>query len=51
MKTLKSDISQLDASEFGAGYEELLSVYQSLVDSGVNVSIDPFITRGLDYYT
>nr|MDD3719862.1 histidine--tRNA ligase [Candidatus Gracilibacteria bacterium] len=52
-KIINTSIDELDESNkfIGEGVKELKQVYNSLRDRGVNVMFDPYITRGLDYYT
>ncbi len=46
---LKTQIMDLDDTQ--SGVIELKQVYNSLKNKWVNVVFDPYITRGLDYYT
>ncbi|PIE84919.1 histidine--tRNA ligase [Candidatus Gracilibacteria bacterium] len=50
---LKTDISDLQFGDknLQENFEEVKKTYDSLKSKGVNVVFDPFITRGLDYYT
>lgn len=50
---LSQNIESLDENDanYGEGVRELKEVYFALVNNGVNVVFDPYITRGLDYYT
>lgn len=50
---LTTSIENLDENDadFGEWVREIKEVYFSLKDAGVNVVFDPYITRGLDYYT
>ncbi|MDD3646739.1 MAG: histidine--tRNA ligase [Candidatus Gracilibacteria bacterium] len=37
--------------EISSGVSDLVQIYNTLKNRGINVIFDPYITRGLDYYT